>query len=114
MTSDLTPAELTDLRRLLEAATPGPWRQGRMEPWHIFTPHGASIGPDRVVLRMNMTNTRDWSWSADAALIAALVNAAPRLIEMAERAVTTCAQCGTPIEQREWLCLPCRKEGRDD
>lgn len=85
MSDTLTPAELSELRRLLEAATPGPWRQGNMEPWHIFTPHGASIGPDRVLLRMNMANTRDWAWNADAALIAAAINALPALIEMAGR-----------------------------
>lgn len=59
--------ETTSLR-LAEAATPGPWRAGAVDTWHVFAPstHADAMGPERVLLRMNM----HFPFVADAAHIA--------------------------------------------
>ena len=89
MATDLTPADLATLRRLLAAATPGPWRKTKNTLAHVVT------DAEEYLCRVCACGSADSSvpmppdsmrrWNDDAALIAALVNAAPKLIEMAER-----------------------------
>ncbi len=74
--ADLTRADLAELRRLLAMATPGPWRIEYDGDRYEFNAGAAGIG--------EVYDTE--GGREDAALIVALVNAAPRLIEMAERA----------------------------
>ena len=70
------------LRALLAAGTPGEWRQGNVERWHVFGDVGncALMVPEfgRVVAR---TNEHYPSHDHDAALIAAAVNALPELLD---------------------------------
>lgn len=73
MSDTLTPAELAELRRLLEAATPGPW-----------TAEPDGVMPFAILRRFADDGMLADVYSTDnAALIAALVNAAPRLLAMA-------------------------------
>jgi hypothetical protein len=57
-----------DLRKLAEAATPGPWREGTVEKWNVFCEQGADLSHERVLLRMN---SHFKGYAADAAFIAA-------------------------------------------
>lgn len=105
--ADLTPADLTELRRLLAAATPGPWRKSKNTLAHVVAECGGGVRvaqcgdhADRELRRFNGER-----WNADAALIAALVTAAPRLIEMAERAVRD-PSAGHPATCRCMACFP--------
>ena len=60
--------ELARLRALADAATPGPWRAGTHERENVFCAYGATMGPERVLLRMN----REFpGFKRDAAFIAA-------------------------------------------
>ncbi len=84
-------ADLSALRGLLATATPGEWRAGNIETWHVFAPH-AGIGNERVLLRMN----EHFVHAADAALIAAARNALPGLLDFVDvvRAhIAACPQC---------------------
>lgn len=84
--ADLLPAEepgpvdVAGLRALLAGATPGPWRHGSVERYHVFVPCADCMGPERVILRMN----EHFPHEADAALIVAAVNALPALLAAAE------------------------------
>jgi hypothetical protein len=76
-----------DLRRLLEAATPGPWEwdgEGTL----------VSTGVADVVLWVSSDGTEVESVNADAALIVAAVNALPGLLDRLEllEAVAVAAQ----------------------
>ena len=71
------------LRTQVDAMTPAPWRPGSVETFHVFCADGATLGPDRVLLRMNVHFTH----AADATGIAALRNAAPVLVELWEACV---------------------------
>lgn len=73
---------LPSLRKLLAEGTPGPWRAGTHETWHVFAPHNDGFGPERVLLRMN----EHFPYTNDARLIVAAVNALPALLDVAERA----------------------------
>lgn len=93
MGSDLTASDLATLRRLLAAATPGPWATERDE----VMPFATLTVADGVLADVYCTD--------NAALIAALVNAAPALIEMAERAVRD-PSAGHPATCRCTACFP--------
>jgi hypothetical protein len=45
--------DIDKLEALARAATPGPWREGQVEVWNVFVPGHGSLGPERVLLRMN-------------------------------------------------------------
>lgn len=70
---------IDELRKLLEAATPAPWSQVITAAWRAQGPH---------VLTQREAE-------ADAALIAALRNAAPELLAVVEaaRALVACPDC---------------------
>jgi hypothetical protein len=69
MTQPLPTLEvIKELERLAKAATPGPWRAGTHERENIFCASGATIGPERVMLRMNQGFP---NYTHDAAFIAA-------------------------------------------
>lgn len=74
--------DLDTLAARLAAMTPGPWRVGSVERWHIIVPYPESIaGPcgERVLLRAN----EHFPYGADLAGIADLRNAADELIRLA-------------------------------
>lgn len=74
---------IAKLRALEDAATPAPWREGAVERENVFCAHGATIGPERVLARMN----REFpGFKRDAALIAAMRNALPALLDLVEAA----------------------------
>lgn len=78
---------IAKLRELLERATPGPW-ESLTPPQHEATSrHGAAVrkGIDGIadVVRVDHLGS---STEANAALIAAAVNALPRLLAVAEAA----------------------------
>lgn len=78
--------DLDTLAARLAAMTPGPWRVGSVERWHIIVPYPESIaGPcgERVLLRAN----EHFPYGADLAGIADLRNAADELIRLARLAV---------------------------
>lgn len=50
--SDYEP-DLDDIESKAKAATLGPYRAGSVERYHVFTPHDATMGPERVLLRVN-------------------------------------------------------------
>jgi hypothetical protein len=55
-------------RAVTDAATPGEWRQGSIEKYHVFVEcrDAESLGQERVLLRMNT----HFDYEADAAFIA--------------------------------------------
>jgi hypothetical protein len=64
-----------ELRRLLQAATPGPWHTGNIELGDlIYSPSGTLIAETRLRI------------PEDAALIAAAVNALPALLDVVDAA----------------------------
>lgn len=72
------------LRELEKAATPGPWRVGSVETFHVFVPHPEGLvgpGGERVLLRFNEHYPHD----ADADLIVWLRNNCAALLDAAER-----------------------------
>lgn len=83
MTTPITRAEIEELRRLDREATQGEWRPGTVERDAIFVEatHQERMGPERVLLRMNH---HFGGHERDAALIAAMRNAFPRLLDAAE------------------------------
>lgn len=58
------------LRQLAEAATPGEWRQGSVEKYHVFVEcrDAEALGTERVLLRMNtwFPHEDDAAWIAAA------------------------------------------------
>lgn len=66
-------------------ATPGPWRQGNVETYHVFCPYADALAPElgRVLLRMNT----HFEHEADTAFIAAARTREPLLAKalLAER-----------------------------
>ncbi len=78
----VTPERIAELRRLLAEATP--------RPWYVSDELGLAVaavveGAGFMVADMSGESSSWRGRPADAALIAALVNAAPELIELAER-----------------------------
>lgn len=79
MTAPLTPEQLADLRRLLEAATAGEWEaviDDDVAPWVRAHIGGAAVAVCEAAMR-------DASSDADAALIVAMRNALPALLDAA-------------------------------
>ena len=79
------PLDLAALRKMLAKATPGPWREGSVDRDSVFGDIGnpACMAPElgRVVCRTNRYFDTFW---ADAALIAAAVNALPQLLALVD------------------------------
>lgn len=82
--TDLTPAEIAELRRLHEAATPGPWENGNE---YDGTRSCRITGPDGLDFKVDYEPQRHfYSQYKDAAdLIVAARNALPRLLDENER-----------------------------
>jgi len=104
----LTPAAIAELRRLLAAATPGPWEAdldgnangepliyGQTRDWWIATLHPQCLG-SLEALRL-----------ADAALIVALRNAAPALLDAADEAERLRARALLPVIATCRMCACC-------
>lgn len=78
----MTSEELDAIEARAKAATPGPWRVGSEEQWHVFgDPDGDHImgrgyGIGRVLLGMNI----HFPYDADAAFIAAARSDVPALV----------------------------------
>jgi hypothetical protein len=74
----ITMEQISELETLAAAASPGPWRAGAVDTFHVFIPNRApgALGPERVLLRMN----EHFPFEADAAFIAAAREAVPALI----------------------------------
>lgn len=68
-----------DLRRLVGAMTPGPYRQGNFERFNVFVPF-EGMSTERVLLRMN----QHFPCDSDAKAIAALANHADVLVALVE------------------------------
>lgn len=51
----LTQKRVAEIRARTERATPGPWRVGYVEKWHVYCPHPNGIAPElgRVLFRVN-------------------------------------------------------------
>ena len=78
--------DLTSLQKLVEAATPGPWRYRKGFPADKFEPKGyayVQFGPTERAANGRGT---DQLAPKDAALIVAAVNALPDLIDRLKRA----------------------------
>ena len=69
---------MEDLKKLLAAATPGPWWIASMNP------NVVSAGARNVLRCYKIADARGTTPSANAALICAAVNALPELLAMAE------------------------------
>jgi hypothetical protein len=90
-----------DLYAKAKAASPGPWRNGTQERWHVFVPNNQplAMGPERVLLRMN----EHFPFEADAAYIAAASpDVVMRLIEERERFRELCSRSLVHVEMSEW------------
>ena len=89
--SDLTPETLAELRRLLDAATPGPWSShdhgfpGQDEPSSIVIYSGERFDWEEVTHGEAAVAWTGWDSqeAIDAALIVAAVNALPALLDAA-------------------------------
>jgi hypothetical protein len=75
--------DLSALRALCEQATPGPWRQGNVERYNVFTEcrDAECLGTERVLLKMNTW----FEHEHDAAFIAISRTALPALIDEVSR-----------------------------
>ena len=82
MTDPMSTEELKACRERAEAATPGPWRVGSVETYHVFVPCSTCMGPERVLLRMN----EGFDYGADAAFIASAREDVPRLLATVDHA----------------------------
>lgn len=82
VSAPMTPDELQACRERVEKATPGPWRVGSVETYHVFVPCSTCIGPERVLLRFN----EHFPHGDDAAFIAAARTDVPRLFATVEHA----------------------------
>ena len=76
MQAPMTADERNAIRARAEAATPGPWRVGSVETWHVYVPCSTCIGPERVLLRFN----EHFPHGAEAAFIAHAREDIPRLL----------------------------------
>ena len=86
MSNLVTPLDLDPLSKLVEAATPGPWRYRKGFPADKFEPKGyayVQFGPTERAANGRGT---DQLAPADARLIVAAVNALPDLIDRLKRA----------------------------
>lgn len=115
-------AMLTELQGLLERATPGPWEA--MTPKAVAVrPVSNVMGGDGAEIAFPGGNTA-LMLHQDCHLIAALRNAAPRLLELAQRGMELaeldldCPECDRPVLARDmhrvkadpghvWLCKEC-------
>jgi hypothetical protein len=92
MSEPMTDEELQACRERAEAATPGPWRVGSVEPWHIFVPCSTCIGPERVLLRFN----GHFMYGAEAAFIVRAREDVPRLLATIDALRTELTKLSAP------------------
>jgi hypothetical protein len=95
----VTPAERAQLRKLADAATPGPWRPGQYDDhkgeWHDSTWFDVRhiTADDRTVI-VGQSDAADNlpTKVADAAFIASARTAVPALLDAVERLEKVCCQ----------------------
>jgi hypothetical protein len=117
----MTPALVTELRRLEKATTPGPWSKvSDLPDYGVATTNQPDFHPDPIVT-LNRQYRAPWRKNlgcneADADFIAEMRNAAPALLEAVETmhaALERCGQldCDSPIECQDkiiWRCHSCK------
>lgn len=95
----MTDQDLTELKGLMEKATPAPWTNGRDE-YDGFVSTDSQDGP--TIFRPGVMNANS---SADAECVAALRNHAPALIRAKERENALAAVCRSVIRLYNTRCL---------
>ena len=76
----IDPVKLAAWRRIADAATPGPWREGSVETERVFVENRLpdALGTERVLLRMNV---HFGGCATDALFIAIAREAVPELLD---------------------------------
>ena len=115
--SDLTPETLAELRRLLDAATPGPWRDEMMQGKGVTLTAIIAGRPNPDDLRVIGSTLAH----NDARVLIAAVNALPALLDAAELLADVrdqvtrgalCPMCSTGMTRRT-VGLVCQLCGTD-
>jgi hypothetical protein len=94
-------SQLDDIEKLLEAATPGPWkhRPGIDPPGDVIAPHLGEHGP-----RGFITQICGWGRAPDAALIAAAPDALRYLLRVARAAEGLLGELDPRGDQSTLVC----------
>lgn len=113
--SELTPAEMAELRRLHEAGTPGEWRANKAVTWcggtRRVVEHYVHRDGDDVSIAAEIADPVTGEMSEDnARLVAAARNAIPRLLDLVEQLRAELAKTER-ADELEWMGQA--KDGRD-